>query len=200
MADELQSLLEKINAEGVKKAEAEREKIVSAAKAEAESIVAAAKAEAERITTTAESESEAERKRAESAMRQAARDTVLKLKAELESRLTAAVSGASAQALSPELMAEVVKLLAAKFVADPDAEVTVRCAVKDRDALDAALKNALAGSLADSPKVLADSAMAGGLELGVDGGRIYFDFSLEAVSEVLGAYAGEQVAALFSEK
>jgi len=40
--------------------------------------------------------------------------------------------------------------------------------------------------------------MSGGLELGTDNGRLYFDFSLEAVSEVVGAYAGEHVAGLFS--
>lgn len=200
MADELQSLLEKINSEGVKKAEAERENIVAAAKAEAEKIVNAAKSEAENIVAAAKAESDALHDRAESAVKQAARDTILKLKAELETRLVAAVSGATAQALDPELMAEIVKMLAAKFVTDPDGEVTVRCAVKDRDALDAALKNALADSLANAPKVLADSAMAGGLELGTDNGRLYFDFSLEAVGEVVGEYAGETVAALFNDK
>lgn len=200
MADELQSLLEKINTEGVKKAEAERESIVSAAKSEAEKIVTAAQNEADRIVDAARIESEALRERAESAVRQAARDTILKLKSELESRLAAAVAGATAQALDATLMAEIVRMLAARFIADPDGEVTVRCAVKDRDALDAALKNALADSLAKTPKVLADSAMAGGLELGTDNGRLYFDFSLEAVGEVVGDYAGEQVAALFKEK
>ena len=200
MAEELQSLLEKINAEGVKKAEAEREKIVAAAKAEAEAAVAAAKAEAARIVADAEAAGKALRERAESAMHQAARDTVLELKAELESRLNAAVADATARALDPALMAEVVKLLAAKFVSDPDGEVTVRCSVKDRDALDAALRNALAGSLAKAPRVLADPAMAGGLELGVENGRLYFDFSLEALGEVVGAYAGEQVAGFFKDK
>lgn len=200
MADELQSLLEKINAEGVKKAEAERDKIVSAARSEAERIVSAAQAEAERIVSAAKSEGEALRTRAENEVRQAARDTVLKLKAELEKRLDAAVSGAAAQALDPSLMAEVVKILSARFAADPEGEITVRCAVKDRDALDAALKNALADSLVRTPKVLADHAMAGGLELSTDNGRLYFDFSLEAVREVLGVYAGELVAGLFDGK
>ena len=200
MADELQSLLEKINSEGVKKAEAERERIVGEARAEAEKIVGEAKARAESIVSAAEAESKAMRERAESALRQAARDTVLKLKAELEERLVAAVGSATAQALDPKLMAEIVKMLAAKFVSDPDEEVTVRCAVKDRDALDAALRNALADSLRNAPKVLADSAMAGGLELGTDNGRLYFDFSLEALGEVVGAYAGEHVAGFFKDK
>ena len=40
MAEELQSLLEKINSEGVKKAEAERDAILAAAKIEADKIIA----------------------------------------------------------------------------------------------------------------------------------------------------------------
>ncbi len=200
MADELQSLLEKINAEGVKKAEAERAKIISAANSEAERIVNAAKAEAERIVGAARTESDALRQRAESAVKQAARDTLLELKAELETRLNNAVNGATAQALDTALMAEIVKALVAKFVSDPDAEVTVRCAVKERDALDAALKNALADSLTKAPKVLADPALAGGLELGTANGQLYFDFSLEAIGGVVGAYAGEHIAALFGNK
>ena len=140
------------------------------------------------------------RRRAESAVKQAARDTLLQLKSELETRLAAAVDGAVAQALSPEFMATIVRELVAKFAADPDAEVTVRCAVKERDALDAALKNALADSLKKAPKVLADPALAGGLELGTENGRLYFDFSLEAIGSVVGAYAGSGVAAAFAEK
>ena len=200
MADELQSLLEKINAEGVKKAEAERAKILDAANSEAERIVSAAKAEAERIVSAAKTESDTLRQRAESEVKQAARDTLLELKAELETRLNNAVNGAAAQALDPALMAKIVKELVAKFVSDPDSEVTVRCAVKERDALDAALKNALADSLTKAPKVFADPALAGGLELGIENGRLYFDFSLEAIGGIVGAYAGEHIAALFGAK
>ena len=189
MADELQSLLEKINAEGVKKAEAERAKILDAANSEAERIVSAAKTESDTL-----------RQRAESEVKQAARDTLLELKAELETRLNNAVNGAAAQALDPALMAKIVKELVAKFVSDPDSEVTVRCAVKERDALDAALKNALADSLTKAPKVFADPALAGGLELGIENGRLYFDFSLEAIGGIVGAYAGEHIAALFGAK
>jgi len=200
MADELQSLLEKINAEGVKKAEAERAEILAAAKAEAKQIVDAAKAEAERLTAAAEAESATLRQRAESEVKQAARDTLLELKAELETRLNNAVNGAAAQALDPKLMAEIVKAMVAKFADDPDAEVTVRCAVNERAALDAALKNALADSLIKTPKVLADHTLTGGLELGTSNGQLYFDFSLEAIGGVVGAYAGEHIAALFGGK
>ena len=50
MADDLQSLLDRINSEGVKKAEAERDAIIAAAKLEAEKIVGAAREEAAAAT------------------------------------------------------------------------------------------------------------------------------------------------------
>ena len=200
MADELQSLLEKINAEGVKKAEAERSEIIAAANAEAQKIVSGARAEAEKIIAEAESESSALRSRAESAVKQAARDAVLELKAELEARLNDAVKDAAAKALSPELMARIVRELALKFADSPDAELSVRCAVKDREELDKALRDALAESLKKAPKLLPDRALSGGLEVGFRDGELYFDFSLEAVEEVVSAYVGERMAELFRGK
>jgi len=200
MADELQNLLEKINAEGVKKAEAERETILSSARKEAEKTLADARKEAERIVAEASAESESLRQRAESAIKQAARDILLELKSELEARLDAAVRDATAQALSPELMAGLVRELTAKFVADPDSEVSVRCAIKDRDALDSALRDALKDSLVKNPRLLGDHTLAGGLEVGVDGERTYFDFSLEAIGDIVSDYVGERVAAVFRDK
>ena len=198
MSEELQSLLEKINAEGVRKAEAEREAILEKARSEAEALVAEAKRQASEATARAEAEAAALRSRAESAIRQAARDLVLELKHELESRLNAAVAGAAKTALTPELMAEIVRALAERFSADPEGELTVLAAVRDTAALDAALRGALAASLKTKPVVLADAGISGGVEVKVQGDELYFDFSLEALTEVLAAYVGGKVAEIFA--
>ena len=50
MSEDLQSLLEKINRDGVEKARAEAEKIIAEAKARADAIVKEAKAEAAKLT------------------------------------------------------------------------------------------------------------------------------------------------------
>ena len=199
MADDLQSLLDRINSEGVKKAEAERDAIIAAAKLEAEKIVSAAKDEAAAATTRAETEAGALRERAESAIRQAARDIVLKLQAELETRLRDAIGNAAAAALTPDFMASLISQMAEKFCTSPDAEITVRAAVKDADALDAALRAALADSFRKSPRVLGDDALRGGFEVGFGDGQLYFDFSGNALSEMIGAYAGEGIARIFGE-
>ena len=198
MSEELQSLLEKINAEGIRKAEAERDAILAKAESEAAETVSEAKRRAEELVAKAESEAAELRTRAENAIRQAARDLVLELKHELESRLNAAVADASKAALSPEMMAEIIRVLAERFAADPEGELTVLAAVRDTASLDAALAASLKASLKAKPVVLADAGISGGVEVKVQGDELYFDFSLEALTGVLASYVGGRTAAIFA--
>ena len=69
MSEELQGLLNKIQAEGLEKAENERARLV-----------AEAKAQADKIRKDAETDAAASRKKAEDALKQAARDVVISLK------------------------------------------------------------------------------------------------------------------------
>ena len=59
MAEELQGILNRINADGIAKADAERNAIIEKAKAEAAKIVSDAKGEAAEIVKNAQSEAEA---------------------------------------------------------------------------------------------------------------------------------------------
>ena len=200
MAEELQSLLEKINTEGVKKAQSEREKIIQAAKAEAKEIRAAAEADAAAMKKSAAENAESLQKRAESAIRQAARDILLELEKELEARIRKAVAGAADEALTPDFMASIVRDLASKFAENPDAEITVLSAVKDVTALENALSAALKNSFHSSPKVLGDSGIKGGMEVSFKDGELYFDFTENAVLDLIGAYVGSRLTALLKDK
>ena len=197
MSEDLQSLLDKINADGIQKAEAESAKIIADAKAEAARIIADARAESSKITADAEAAAETFKARAVSGARQAARDIVLQLRADLAARVNEIVSGAASEVLTPEFMTQLIKMLADKFVASPDAEVTVRCAVKDLAALDAALKGALADSLKKAPVLIASPEISAGIQIDFSEDNCYFDFTEAAVTELMAAYAGEQLAAVF---
>ena len=197
MAEELQSLLEKINQEGIQKAEAEKARIIAEANAEADAIRAAATKAAAALKAEAEKSNAALAAKTLSSLQQARRDILLQLRSELQARLQAAVGESVAQSLSPEFTARIVKSLCAAFAADPDGDVTIRCAVKDVSALDAALKQALADSLRKSPTILGTRSIPAGVELSFDGGKSCFDFTSEALSGILDAYLGETVAAIF---
>ncbi|MDR0932859.1 MAG: hypothetical protein LBM70_07580 [Victivallales bacterium] len=200
MAEKFQSLLDKINEKGVKAAEASAATIVEAAEKEAKAIRDKAKADAEASAKHAEEHASSLQKRAESAIRQAARDIILELQQELESRLTRAVSDAANQALTPEFMAQLVKELAGAFAAKPNDQLTVLTALKDVAPLDAALKASLKSSFVNAPKVFGDAGIKGGLEVNFKNGEVYFDFSSEAITELVGDYIGPRLFAILSGK
>ncbi len=197
MSEELQSLLDKINADGIQKAEAESAKIIAAAKAEAEKIISAAKAEADAVNAKAQDNADTLRARALSAAQQAARDIVLQLRAELKNRLNAAISESASSAMTPEFMAGLVAELAGKFAASPEAEITVRTAVKDVEALDAALKKTLFDSVKNSPVLIASPEISAGVQVEFSDEDGFFDFTEAAVTDLLAAYAGEKLAEVF---
>ena len=197
MAEELQSLLEKINSEGIQKAEAEKASILAAARAEADAIIAEAKKDAAAMIANAEKESASLHGKTVSSLHQAYRDILLQLKRELQNKMQQAVGDSVAQALSPDFMAQIISELYTAFAADPDAELSVRCAVKDTAPLDAALRSALAGKLAGTPAVSGVKSITSGMEVSFDGGKCYFDFTYNALADLLNSSLGEKLSEIF---
>lgn len=200
MAEELQSLLDKINEDGIKKANLERDRILQNANDEAKTIRDQAKADADKILADAAAGAETLQKRGESALKQAARDIVLALKVELENRLKKAVGTAAEQALTPQFMAGLIQELAVKFAAGNGSQITVLASVKDADALAKALNGALVNSLHISPKVFPNAEIKGGMEVSFNGDQIYFDFTSEAITQLVSAYIGPKLASLIQEQ
>lgn len=197
MAEELQSLLDRINQDGVMKAEAKKNEIIADAEKKAAEIISNAKKEAAEIIANAEKEAVSVSKRAAGALEQSRRDILLQLRKELAGRLHEAIQDAGAAALAPEFMAELVRELALAFSAKPDSVITVRTSVKNAAALDQALRAALADSFTKEPKVLAGKEVANGMEVSFDGGKCFYDFTLDAVSDLLDEYIGDKLSAVF---
>jgi V/A-type H+-transporting ATPase subunit E len=200
MAEELQSLLEKIQNDGIKKAEAERDEIIAQAQAEAAKIIKEAEEKAKALRDSAEADASSAVQRAENSIRQAARDIILKLKAELENRLRLAISSSSKSAMTPEFMAELIRDLAKEFAADPDAEITILSSARDAEALASAVKDTLGSSYKNAPKVFADSAVKGGMQISFNNDEVFFDFSVEAITGLVGKYAGEKLARILENR
>ena len=197
MAEEFQSLLDRINREYLQQAEAEKEKILSQAKAEAESIVAAARAEADRVRSQAEKDAEAARTRAEAAARQAARDIVLGLREELTKRLDRVVGNAAGEALTPELMAAVVRNMAAANGAD---DVKILAGVRDAEQLRQLLCGTLRSSFRNTPEVFPNRNIHAGMQVAFQGEDMYVDLTDEAVCELLRAHLGGELARMLDPK
>jgi len=198
MAEELQQLFDRINSECLVKAEQEKNEIITAARAEAARIVAEAKRDAAEREKSAELAAENFRKRAEAAAKQAARDVVLALRGELETRLARAIDANTAQALTPELMAALIKELAAAFIKDPNGEIKVLTSVRDAEKLSATLKATLNESFRRNARVFGAQSIRNGMQLSFNGADVYYDFSDAAIRELLSGYLGGELAKLFA--
>lgn len=178
MAEELQQLLEKIQREGVDKANAEAKAIVDKAKAEAKAIVDKANAEAAAATAKAEADAKAFAERANTTIRQAARDTVLEVKDGVgrlfDGLLAQDVKSALADSAAT-LAADAIKALSA----GADTQVAANAQLAE------ALRAQFAADAAKGVTVVTDEAVGTGFSVRLDGGRVEHDFSEKAITAAL---------------
>lgn len=200
MAEELQGLLEKIQQDGLQKADAEKKRIIAEAEKAAKALIAKAQKEAEEIKRSAEETSAQLAKRAESAVRQAARDVVLKLSGELKARLDVVLRDNVAAAMTPEFMAGIIGDLVKTFCTDPKKaltdDLTVMVPPAQLKALEGALKSSLVDSFHQTPQLFADSNLGGGLKISFSGKDLYYDFSDTTLAEIICSYIGPRLAAI----
>ena len=195
MSEELQRLLEKIQHDGVEKANAEADQILTDAKKKAQAIVDQAKAEAAKLKEGAERESASFEHRAEETIRQAARDTVLKVEQSVTSLLSnlllkevnAAMDNPS---LIPQLAAEAVRnYLGGK------GGIEIAASEKLVDAIRAKLAGAAAGGVT----VVMDETLGSGFSVRIAGGRIEHAFTGAAVADALAKQLRPLLAALLKQ-
>ena len=189
MAEELQQLLEKIQRDGVDKANAEAAAIIAKAKTEADALVKKAQEDAAAAEAKGKADAEAYAARARETISQAARDTVLKVREDVTKLLTKLL----AQDVSAALATEAVPLAAAavkELVTGSGAEVAASAKLVD------ALRAQLAAQAQNGVKVVADEMTGAGFTVKLDNGRVEHDFTDAAISEALAQRLRADLAAL----
>ncbi len=176
MAEELQQLLEKIQHDGVEKANAESAAILAKAKADAAAILKDAEAQAQALRTQAEADAKAFEERAQKTIAQGARDVVLEVKDALGKLLEKLLAQDVNAALATPAEAAQLALAAVKELGAAEAEIAAG------EKLAATLKAQLAAAAAaNGVTVVLDESMGAGFSLRLDGGRVEHDFSEAAI-------------------
>lgn len=198
MAEELQALLDRIQTEGVAKAEAEADRILSEARKKAESIVADAKAGEAAAHERSAAEAKQFQERAEANIRQSARDVVLGVRKSvdetLDRLLLAKVSGALDTAFVQKTLTALLPVYAAS------AEAADGIGVEVPEAQVAAVRDALLGTLqAEAAKgldVRSGDGLTAGFRVTLAGGRVEYDFSDAAICEEMSRMLRPELAKL----
>ena len=174
--EDLQGLLEKINRDGVEKAEAEAKRIIDDARAKADALVKDAQAQSVQSKADAEKASAAYAERAAETIRQAARDIVIGVRDSVTALLENLLAKDVEKALGNETAAAQIVADAIKDLSGPG---EIHCGAK----LAATLNSQL--STLNSFTVTTDEALGVGFTVKLDGGRVEHDFTAETISTEL---------------
>ena len=198
MAEDVQGLLDKIHNDGIAKAEQEKEAIIAAAKEEAARIVAEAKEQAENLKKSAQTEAQAGQDKANDAIRQAARDAVIALKADLLAKLNAVVHSCIGDAMTPEVMKQIILTMAQSYAKDANAgeSLDVLISKQEQDQTQAFLKEQLLKELKATPVIELTTDFNSGLQISFRDSDVYFDFSDDALAEVICRFVGPKLTAV----
>lgn len=201
MVSELQSLLDKIQAEGVNKAEKKAAKIIADAEAKAAEIIAVAEKQAATIEEKAKEEARASEFRSQQSVKQASRDIILGLEQAIQQTFERALKAEVEGALSAEYLTGLVDKLVANYLTeDENIELVVSPADAEKLAAYVQSKFAAAAAQKGGVQVRADKDISAGICVMLDEGRVEHDFTSAAVLDKLSQLIRPALIKLISEK
>ncbi len=200
MEVQLQELIEQIKKDGVATAEAEAKAIVEAAKQDAEKMIADAQAQADKILAGAKAEIERLTKASEDAIRQAGRNLLISFRESVTGELKTIVGENVTAVYSSEAFAGLIINIVENWANKPDAEdITVILNTQDLNKLEETLLAALKEKMLKGITLKANDNFDGGFRVAVNNGGAYYDYSAEAVVDMLSNYLSPKVTELLKE-
>lgn len=200
MEIQLHELIEQIKKDGVQAAEAQAEAILLSAKAEAEKIISEAQAQADKIIADAKSENAKTVRSGEDALRQAGRNLLISFRESVAKELKT-IAGENVNAVySSDDFAKLIVSAVEGWTAKPEAEdVAVILNGEDLAKLEETVLGQLKAKMLGGVTLRANDNFDGGFRIAVNNGAVYYDYSAEAVTDMLSNYLSPRVTALLKE-
>ena len=200
MEIQLKELIDQIKKDGVEAAESEAQAILKAANDEAEKIILSAKAEAKRILQEAKKENERMVKSSEDAIRQAGRNLLISFRESVTRELNAIIGENVTAVYSSDAFAGLIISIVESWAKKPDAEdIAVILNAQDLNKLEEALLAVLKEKMLKGITLKANDNFDGGFRIAVNNDSAYYDYSAEAVVNMLSNYLSPKVTELLKE-
>lgn len=187
MAEELQSLLEKIQKDGIDRAETEAKSIVGNAQAKAAALIKDAEARAARIVEDANKESKALIERGGKSLEQAARDVVLSVRDAISRMFAGVVRHNVARVLDRETLARLLVDAVKAYMAGAakGTRLDVLLPQAQADELARHLLGSLSEELRKGVDVRGDDRVLTGFHIRVTKEEVVHDFSEAAITTAI---------------
>lgn len=200
MEVQLRELIDQIKKDGVEAAESQADAIVASAKEEADKIIADAKAQADKILQNAKAENERFVKSGEDALRQAGRNLLISFRESVAKELNAITGESVAAAYSSEAFAGLILKAVENWAANPNADdISLILNTADVKALEETALAGLKDKIGKGVTLTPNDTFDGGFRIAVNNGAAYYDYSAQAVVDMLSGYLGPKVVQLLKE-
>ena len=196
MAEEIKSLIEKIQQDGIKVAEEKAKEIEDQAKKEADLILKNSRVESESLISEAKDNLAKMEQSQKALLAQAGRDLLLTLKKEINAMLERLILQEIQGSITPEAMADILGQIIKEQAKLGKEDIIVTLKKADLDKLE---KNFLAKLKEEAKKgiVLKPSEeVRAGFLISFDNAKSNYDFSDQALSEYIGTYLKPKLAEL----
>ena len=194
---QLGELIEQIKKDGVEAAEAEAKSIIDSANADAEKIIASAKSEAEKILANAKLENERMVKSSEDAIRQAGRNLLISFRESVARELKAITEESVTAVYSSEALSEIIIQVIVSLAAHPENDDIA--VVLNEKALEELLLAGIKEKMLSGVTLKASENFDGGFRIVLNNGSAYYDYSTDAVVDMLSNYLTPKIVKILKE-
>ena len=181
MAEELKSLIEKIQTEGVLAAEEKARQIEAAAKQEAQAIVGKAREAAEKILGEAKERISRIEEGQKASLKQAGRDLILSLKKEIGAMLDKIILSHVHKALLAEELARIIPALIKEHPKPGKEEIVISLKKEDLEKLEKGFLSELRDEIRKGIVLKPCEDIQAGFMISYDSGKSYYDFTDKAL-------------------
>ncbi len=193
MDAQLQEVIDKIKAEGIRTAEERRDEIVKSAEEDARRIRKTAEDEAARIVEEARAEAEKTREAGEAALQQVARDVVIGVLAEIDGVFRSLIDAAARDGLSGEKLEDVIVSVVSGWNV---AEGAILLSDGDARKIEAGLLKKMSETLKTGIDIRPFPGITAGFRVSERGGTAYYDYTADGIADVLAERLSPQLEAI----
>jgi V/A-type H+-transporting ATPase subunit E len=191
---QVQELIDKIKRDGIASASEEASRLKSQAEAEAKRIVEAANKEAEAVISRAKADAERSEKAGVAALEQASRNLVLAFKAEIQGLLDRVAARELSASYGEATLKAVLPDLIKSWAAGGSDDLALLLPEGQLEKLRGYFDEKLAAELKKGLELKSDRNLGAGFRIANRDGSAYYDFSAEAVAELLSACLNPRLA------
>jgi V/A-type H+-transporting ATPase subunit E len=194
MEIQLQELIDKIKKDGIQSASEEASRLKTLAEGDAKRVVEAAQKEAADIVARARADAERLEKAGIAAIGQASRNLILAVKGEIQGLLDKIVARETAAAYNAEVLKAALPEILKNWAAKSGDSLDILLPEAQLASLEGFFHQSLAAELKAGTELKSARNLGAGFRVANRDGSAYYDFSAEAVADLLSAYLNPRLA------